>query len=66
MVILIVVQMFLNIWKELRWDQMRGDREVALTVCGAGVMVINGLGLSFSHKSEVHAYFCSPEAEIHS
>ena len=38
MVILILVQVLLNIWKELRWDQMRSDSEVALIACGAGIM----------------------------
>ena len=53
MVILVLVQVLLNIWKELRWDQMRSDSEVALIACGAESWVINTLSWSFSHKSEV-------------
>ena len=38
MVILILAQVLSNIWKELRWDQMRSDSEVALNAYGAGIM----------------------------
>ena len=38
MVILILAQVLSNIWKELRWDQMRSDSEVALKAYGAGLM----------------------------
>ena len=38
MVDLILVQVLLNIWKELRWDQMRSDSEVALIAYGAGIV----------------------------
>ena len=38
MVILILAQVLSNIWKELRWDQMRSDSEVALKAYGAGIM----------------------------